>query len=29
MEVVHEGMHMDEVLVVSTLHREEAMHLHV
>ena len=29
MEVVHEGMHMDKVLVVSTLHREEAMHLHV
>jgi len=27
-EVVHERMHMDKVLVVSTLHREEAMHLY-
>ena len=25
---MHERMHMDKVLVVSTLHREEAMHLY-
>ena len=29
MEVVHEQVYMDEVLVAGTLHREEAVHLQV
>ena len=29
MEVVHERVYMDEVLVAGTLHREEAVHLQV